>query len=82
MATIPEKNWDKGIKTRLVRPPKAWFTLVIRIGDFLLLTYVNEYLNKLKYRTNLDCFCNGIEFTQSHQPEESSPNLTMSVNEA
>ena len=23
---------------------EAWFTLVVRIGDFLLLAYVNEYL--------------------------------------
>ena len=27
--------------------------LVIRIGDFLLLTYVNKYVNKLEHRTNI-----------------------------
>ena len=28
---------------------------------------------KLKYGTNLDCFCNGIEFTRSHRSEEVIP---------
>ena len=31
---------------------KASSTIVARIGDFLLLTHVNEYVNKAKYRTN------------------------------
>ena len=30
---------------------KAWFTLVARVGN-VLLTRVNEYVNKAKYRTN------------------------------
>ena len=29
----------------------------------------------------LDCFCKGIEFTQSHRPEEAIPILTISVNQ-
>ena len=28
----------------------------------------------------LDCFCKGIEFNQSHRPEEAIPILTISVN--
>ena len=27
-------------------------------------------MRRLKHRTKLDCFFNGIEFTQSHRPEE------------
>ena len=38
------------LKTRL----KPKFTLVVRIGDFLFLAYVNEYiLNEIKYGTNI-----------------------------
>ena len=37
----------------------AWFTLVVRIGDFLFLTYVNEYVdtakNRVKIRLLLQC---------------------------
>ena len=32
-------------------------------------------------RKTLDCLCNGIEFTQSHWPEEAIPILTKSVNQ-
>ena len=53
---------------------KARFTLALRIGDFLRVTYVNECLNRLKYKTVLDCFCNSMEFTQSHRPEGVIPN--------
>lgn len=47
---------------------KGWFT-VVRIADFLLLTYVNEYGN-LRIGEILDCHCNGIEITQSHRAED------------
>ena len=49
--------------------------LVVKIGDFLLLTYVNKYVNKLEDRTILDCFCNGIQFTQSHRPKDVIPDF-------
>ena len=52
---------------------KAWFTLVATIGDFILLTYVNEYVNKLNMGQILNCFCKGIEFTHSHRREEAIP---------
>ena len=48
----------------------AWFTLftlVVRIRYFLLLTFVNEYVNKLKYRTNVRLLFNSIEFTHAMQ---------------
>ena len=35
------------------RQLKARLTYVIRIGDILLLAYVNEYVNELKYATNM-----------------------------
>ena len=31
-------------------------TLVVRIWDFLFLTYVNEYVNKLSTEQIVDCF--------------------------
>ena len=46
---------------------------------------MNEYVNILKHGTNIRVFFNGIEFTQSHQPEEAIPDwliLTTNVNQA
>ena len=41
-----------------------------QIGDFLFLAYANEYGTSQSMGQKLDCFCKGIEFTQSHRPEE------------
>ena len=51
---------------------EPWFTFPVRFGDFLLLTYVNERLTNQSMGQISDCFCKGIEFTQSHRPEEAN----------
>lgn len=54
--------------------PCFWFMLAIRIGDYVLQTYVNESLTNQAMGSILDCFCKGISlyiaFTLSHWPEE------------
>ena len=66
---------------RNVRPdptklqPKAWFTLVIRIGDFLLLTYVNNVSQTKVWGLILQKCQIHITFTQSHRPEDEIPDF-------
>ena len=44
--------------------------------------YVNKCVKKLKYGTNIRLISNGIEFTQSHLPEEVISDPYTSVNQA
>ena len=70
MSSIEKWKNFNSIQTLFFKPGSH--ALVVRIEDFLV-THVNEYVNKLNTGQISDCFCNGIEFTQSHRPEEVIP---------
>ena len=52
---------------------KVWFTLLVRIGNYLLLMYVNECLRNRSIGHILDCFHLYIKFAQSYRLKEAVP---------
>ena len=53
---------------------KACLKLVVRIGDFLNLAYVNEFVNKLNYRANITLFF--LSMQKYCHPKKPYPFLT------
>ena len=47
---------------------KAWLKVVVRIWDFLILTYVIKFVNKLKYRANIKACSNEANMLVQHHP--------------
>ena len=62
------------ISAMLSAASKALFTLVVRIGHFLLLTYVNaECLTNQSMGRILDCLCNGYTLLYTVRVKSTSP---------